>query len=304
MSQRQTISYLKQRFAEVGMTLLSRHGQNFLIDLNLLRLLAETANVQPRDVVLEVGTGTGGLTATIARQAAAVVTVEIDARLYQLAYEELIDFDNVTMLQLDALAGKNRLDSRVLEAVAERLAESPDRRFTLVANLPYSIATPVISNLLDLDQPPESMTITIQKELAERIVAVPSTKDYGALSVWTQSQCEVELVRLMPPEAFWPRPKVTSAIVQLRLDPRRRGRISDRAFFHSFVRGLFMHRRKFLRSVLPSAFKGRLDKREVDAILEAHGIPAATRAEQLDVATVIQLSDSVQSRLAETAERT
>jgi len=302
MSQRQTISYLKQRFAEVGMTLLSRHGQNFLIDLNLLRLLGETASVQPRDVVLEVGTGTGGLTAMIARQAAAVVTVEIDPRLYQLAYEELIDFDNVTMLQLDALAGKNRLDARVLDAVAERLTESPGRRFTLVANLPYSVATPVISNLLDLDQPPESMTITIQKELAERIVAVPSTKDFGALSVWTQSQCEVELVRLMPPEAFWPRPKVTSAIVQLRLDLQRRGRISDRTFFHSFVRGLFSHRRKFLRSVLPSAFKGRLDKREVDAILDAHGIPAATRAEQLDVATVIQLSDSVQSRLAETAE--
>jgi 16S rRNA (adenine1518-N6/adenine1519-N6)-dimethyltransferase len=304
MSQRQTISYLKQRFAEVGLTLLSRHGQNFLIDLNLLRLLTNTANVAPRDVVLEVGTGTGGLTALMARQAAAVVTVEIDPRLYQLAYEELIDFDNVTMLQLDALAGKNRFAPRVLEAVAERLAESPERRFTLVANLPYSIATPVISNLLDLDQPPESMTITIQKELAERIVAVPSTKDYGALSIWTQSQCQVELVRLIPPEAFWPRPKVTSAIVQLRLDPERRRRIGDRPFFHSFVRGLFMHRRKFLRSVLPSAFKGRLDKPEVDAILEAQGIPAATRAEQLDVATVILLADAVQRRLAETAERT
>ncbi len=297
MSHRQTVSYLKQRFAEVGLTLQSRHGQNFLIDLNLLRLLGETAAVEPRDVVLEVGTGTGSLTATIARQAAAVVTVEIDPRLYQLAYEELIDFDNVMMLQQDALAGKNRLSPAVIEAVSERLAAAAERRFKLVANLPYSVATPVIANLLDLDRPPESMTVTIQKELAERIVAVPSTKDYGSLSVWAQCQCDVELVRLLPPEAFWPRPKVTSAIVQLRLNSARRGRLSDRPFFHAFCRGLFMHRRKFLRSVLPSVFKGRLDKRDVDRILEEHAIPTATRAEQLDVDAIVALADSVQERL-------
>jgi 16S rRNA (adenine1518-N6/adenine1519-N6)-dimethyltransferase len=297
MSQRQTVSYLKQRFAEVGLTLQTRHGQNFLIDLNLLRLLAETAAVEPRDVVLEVGTGTGSLTALIARQAAAVVTVEIDPRLHQLAYEELIDFDNVTMLQQDALAGKNRLSPALIEAVNERLAESPERRFVLVANLPYSVATPVIANLLSLDRPPETMTITIQKELAERIVAVPSTKDYGALSVWSQCQCDVELVRLIPPEAFWPRPKVTSAIVQLRLNPGQRGRISDRPFFHTFARGLFTHRRKFLRSVLPSVFKGQLDKADADAILEEEGIAAATRAEELDVHAIVSLSDRVREKL-------
>jgi len=303
MSQRQTVSYLKRRFAEVGLTLQSRHGQNFLIDLNLLRLLAETAAVEPRDVVLEVGTGTGALTAMLARQAAAVVTVEIDPRLHQLAYEELIDFDNVTMLQQDALAGKNRLDPRVLEAVTVRLNEAPDRRFKLVANLPYSVATPVISNLLDLDTPPQTMTVTIQKELADRIAARPSTKDYGALSIWAQSQCEVEIIRQIPREAFWPRPKVTSAIIQLRFDPSRRCRISNRAFFHSFVRSLFLHRRKFLRSVLPSAFKGRLVKADVDALLEMLAIPPTSRAEQLEVPTVIHLADAVEQRLEQTAGR-
>jgi 16S rRNA (adenine1518-N6/adenine1519-N6)-dimethyltransferase len=297
LGMRQTVSYLKQRFAEVGLTLQSRHGQNFLIDLNLLRLLAETADVQPNDVVLEVGTGSGALTAMLARQATAVVTVEIDPRLHQIAYEELIDFDNVTMLQQDALAGKNRLDPRVMDAVREKLAAAPDRRFKLVANLPYSVATPVISNLLDLDDAPVSMTITIQKELAERIIAEPSTKDRGALSIWVQSQCRAELVRLMPPEAFWPRPKVTSAIVQIVLDPQRREQIADREFFHMFIRRLFLHRRKFLRSVLPSVFKGQLEKPDADAILGELDIPTATRAEELDVPMVLQLAEVVRKRL-------
>ena len=297
---RQTVTYLKQRFAEVGLTLQSRHGQNFLIDLNLLRLLAETADVQPNDVVLEVGTGSGADCHARA-QAAAVVTVEIDPRLHQIAYEELIDFDNVTMLQQDALAGKNRLDPCLMDAVRAEVSRAPDRRFKLVANLPYSVATPVISNLLDLDDAPVSMTITIQKELAERIVAGPSTKDRGALSIWVQSQCRAELVRLMPPEAFWPRPKVTSAIVQIVLDPQRRERIADREFFHTFVRRLFLHRRKFLRSVLPIVFKGQLEKSDADAILGELTIPTATRAEQLDVPMVLQLAEAVQESLKKTA---
>jgi 16S rRNA (adenine1518-N6/adenine1519-N6)-dimethyltransferase len=303
MSQRQTVSYLKHRFTEVGLKLQARHGQNFLIDLNLLRLLAETAAIEPRDVVLEVGTGTGALTAMLAGQSAAVVTVEIDPRLHQLAYEELIDFENVAMLQQDALAGKNRLDPRVLEAVDARLNEAPNRRFKLAANLPYSVATPVISNLLALDSPPETMTITIQKELADRIAACPSTKDYGALSIWVQSQCEVEVVRLIPPEAFWPRPKVTSAIIQLRFDPLRRRRIRDREFFHSFVRNLFLYRRKLLRSDLASAFKGQLTKSEVDSLIESLGISATSRAEELNVSTVIRLAEAVERQLAQTVRQ-
>jgi 16S rRNA (adenine1518-N6/adenine1519-N6)-dimethyltransferase len=296
-TRRQTLSFLKQRFAEVGLSLVKRHGQNFLIDLNLLELLVQTADLQPSDVVLEVGTGTGSLTAQMAPQVAAVVTVEIDPRLHQLASEELIDQENVTMLLQDALRNKNNFDESVLDAVRERLGQQPGRQFKLVANLPYSVATPVISNLLLTDPTPVSMTVTIQKELADRIVAAPATKDYGALSVWVQSQCRAEIVRLLPPAAFWPRPLVTSAIVHIRFVPQKRARIADLKYFHDFVRSMFFHRRKFLRSVLLSALKSRLEKTAIDEIIAEQGFAADARAEQLSPEAMIALCDAVQRRV-------
>ena len=118
-----------------------------------------------------------------------------------------------------------------MDAVGEQLAAAPGRRFKLVANLPYNIATPVLSNLLLARHVPHSMTVTIQKELADRITALPSTKDYSALSVWIQSQCTAEIVRLMPPSVFWPEPKVTSAILRIVVDPERRARDRRPAVF-------------------------------------------------------------------------
>ncbi len=296
-SSNQTLSFLLRRFSEAGIRPRTKLGQNFLTDLNLVRLLVRAADLGPDDVVLEVGTGTGSLTALMAPQVAAVVTVEIDRLLFQLASEELHGLANVRMLRLDALANKNRLDPAVLEAVNAELAKGPDRRFKLVANLPFQVATPIVSNLLALDAPPRSMTVTIQKELADRLSARPSTKDYGALSIWVQSQCRVELVRVMPPSAFWPRPKVHSAIIQLRLDDALRGRIADRRFFHEFVRAIFTHRRKLLRSGLICAFKDRLEKPDVDRILAAQGLDGHRRAEELDVGTMLALAEAVRAEL-------
>ena len=291
---RQTTSYLLRRFREAGIRPRTQLGQNFLADLNLVELLVRSADVGPRDVVLEVGTGAGSVTSLVAPLAAAVVTVEIDGSLYQLAGEELHRFANVAMLNTDALAGKHRINPEVLAAVDAAMAAAPDRRFKLVANLPYNVATPVLSNLLALDRPPETMTATIQKELADRIVARPGTRDYGALSIWMQSQCQTELVRILPPSVFWPRPKVHSAIVQVRFDPALRARISDRTFFHGFIRAMFLHRRKFLRSQLASAVKGKLEKADVDRILSEQGLAPDLRAEQLDVDAFLALSEAVQ----------
>jgi len=293
---RQTVSFLQKRFREVGLEPDKRHGQNFLIDLNLLELLVRTADIGPDDVVLEIGTGTASLTTRMAEKAAAVVTVEIDEHLHLLASEELIDFTNVTLLHQDALRNKNNIHDNVLNAVREKLAEDPHRQFKLAANLPYNVATPILSNLLSTDITPVSMTATIQKELAERIVARPRTKDYSALSVWMQALCDIEIVRIMPPEVFWPRPKVDSAILQVVPRPERRAAIPDLAYFHHFVRALFIHRRKFLRGVLVAAFKDRFSKSDIDAVLAQHNFGPTARAEELDVATIQALCETFRQR--------
>lgn len=299
---RQTLSFLSRRFKEVGIRPRTALGQNFLVDLNLLDVLLRAAELGPEDVVLEVGTGTGSLTALMAAAAAHVVSVEVDSQLHQLASEELFHQANVTLLKSDALRGKNRVNPEVLAAVQPHLAAEPRRRWKLAANLPYHIATPLMSNLLALDRPPEAMIVTIQKELADRIMAPPGVKDYSALSVWIQAQCQVELVRVLPPTVFWPRPKVSSAIIKVVLDPARRARLADRAFFHEFVRSMFFHRRKFLRSELLTACKDRLDKPQVDALLAALNYGPEARAEQLSVEQFIALSDAVQANVAQVAQ--
>jgi 16S rRNA (adenine1518-N6/adenine1519-N6)-dimethyltransferase len=292
----QTQSFLMRRFAQVGIQPKTKHGQNFLIDLNLLRMLFESAKIGPDDVVLEVGTGTGSLTGLLAQRAAAVISLEIDSQMLQLASEELQDCTNVTLLLEDILKSKNTLNPVVLEAIQEKLAEAPGRQFKLAANLPYNVATPILSNLLALDEPPVSMTITIQKELADRILAAPSTKDYGALSVWVQCQCQVELVRVMPPSVFWPRPKVHSAILHIVPNVEMRQAIPARDFFHSFVRAIFCHRRKLLRGVLVSAFKDQISKPQADEIIAELGLEETARAEQLDPAAMLRLCEAVRKR--------
>ncbi len=292
---RQTKTFLMARFREMGIEPATRHGQNFLIDLNLQQIIVDAAELTDADVVLEVGTGTGALTASMAKRAAAVVTVEIDGHLFELASEELLDCDNVTMLRQDALKNKNQFDARVMEAVGERLAEAPGRRLKLAANLPYNIATPVLSNLLLCEHVPHTMVATIQKELADRIVAQPWSKDYGALSVWMQCQAQTEIVRIMPPSVFWPTPKVDSAIVRITIDAERRASIPDLRFFHQFIRAIFLHRRKFLRANVVSALKQHLSKEQVDEILAEMKLNPDARTEQLDVPTLLRLTELVRA---------
>ena len=290
-SNNQTRAYLMKRFETLGIHPRGKLGQNFLIDLNLLRLLYQSAELEKNDVVLEVGTGTGSLTGAMAREAAVVITVEVDSVMHEMAKQEHWDKPNIRFLFADILENKNRLNRDVLNVVREELAKSPDRRFKLCANLPYQIATPLMSNLLLSDVPPYSMTVTIQTEVGDRICAKPRTKDYGALAVWTQAQCDCRIVRIMPPSVFWPRPKVDSAIVQCVYNQKKRARIPNLRFFHEFVRALFFHRRKFIRSVLCSAFKNRLEKDVVDKVLTEMDLKGEIRAETLTVKQILELSE-------------
>jgi len=246
------------------------------------------------DVVLEIGTGAGSLTSRLADSAGAVLTVEIDKNLHQLASEELAYRSNVLLLQGDALRNKNSLRTDIMDHIRDALSRLGDNaRFGLVANLPYNVATPIISNLLHESPSPDFIVVTIQKELADRMVASPGTKDYGALSVWIQSVCRATIVRVLSPKVFWPRPKVDSAIIRLDAEPERRAEIADLVYFHQTVRALFFHRRKFLRSVVISAMKGRLEKDQVDEILGSLGHGEKSRTEELPVAQIQALVEAL-----------
>lgn len=292
MAERQTNRYLADRLAAAGLTPQSHFGQNFLIDLNLVDLIARSAGLRKTDVVLEIGTGVGSLTTRLSDQGGRVVSAEIDQHLFKLASAELATCGNVKLILGDALRNKHNFRPELMEAVRERMTEmGPAARFLLVANLPYNVATPIISNLLHETPMPEVMVVTIQKELADRMVAGPGSKDYGALSVWIQTLGKVEIIRELPPQVFWPRPKVTSAIVRIDTDKGLREAIPDLTFFHEMLRALFFHRRKYLRSVVVSATKGRLDKADVDQVLVETGYSGELRVEQLvkeDIAKLIE----------------
>jgi 16S rRNA (adenine1518-N6/adenine1519-N6)-dimethyltransferase len=296
---RQTATFLKERFAQLGLRPETRYGQNFLIDLNLLELLVDSAQLDVGELALEVGTGTGSLTARLAQRAGQVVTVEVDRKLAAAAEKHLAALPNITMLAQDVLKNKNQIHPRVLETVQTVMAEHRLSAYKLVANLPYHIATPLISNLLLVPQRPVRMCVTIQKEVADRLVATPGTKDYGALSVWVQSVARPEILRVLPPTVFWPRPKVHSAFVRIDDDPDRRARLVDVRFFHDLVRALFLHRRKYLRSVMCSATKGHLPKERVDGILQELGWSPQLRAEQLDIDQLRELAERVRVAVQE-----
>jgi 16S rRNA (adenine1518-N6/adenine1519-N6)-dimethyltransferase len=293
---RQTLSYLRNLFEERGIRPRNKLGQNFLIDLNLLDLVLRAAELGPEDLALEVGSGTGSLTVRLVEQAGAVLAVEIDPAFTSLTEEAVgARFGNLgegrfRLLHLDALKNKNELNPEVLQALADLAGQAGTRRVKLVANLPYAVAVPVVSNLLLSDVGVERMVVTVQWEIAERLLAVPGTKDYGALAVLVQSLAGVELVRRLPPAVFWPRPQVDSAIVRIVPDPARRAHVGDPLRFRGFLRDLYTHRRKNLRGALVGLPAGGLGKQEVDRRLAEIGIEGTTRAEDLDLEQHLHLS--------------
>jgi 16S rRNA (adenine1518-N6/adenine1519-N6)-dimethyltransferase len=288
-STRQTLSYLRTLFEERGIQPKNKLGQNFLIDLNLLDLLLRAAELTPEHLALEVGSGTGSLTVRLAEQAGAVVSVEVDPAFATLTAEAVEGRDNVALVRADVLANKNEINPGVLRAVEEQARQRGTTRRALVANLPYAVAVPVVSNLLIGDAAVERLVVTVQWEIAERLMAEPGTKAYGALAVLVQSLAEVALVRRLPPAAFWPRPQVWSAIVCIRPDAARRARVGDVPRFRRFLRDLYVHRRKNLRGALAALPGKRFAKDEIDARLRELGIEGTTRAETLDLGQHLRL---------------
>lgn len=294
---RQTRAFLMDLFERHGFYPRHDLGQNFLIDLNLLDVIVREARLSRDDVVLEVGAGTGGLTTHMAVEAGHVVSVEYDRNMFGLASEHAGVFPNVTLMNCDALRNKNHLATEVLAEVQKQLDAEPGRSLKMVANLPYNIATPLVSNLIATELPWSKIVVMVQLELAERMAAGPHIANYNGLSVWIQSQADVKIVRRIPPTVFWPRPDVNSAIISITPVPERRALINDRKFFQNYIRMVFTQRRKMLRKVTVGVLGNDLTKAQVDEAFEAEGLTQTTRAEELTPPQLVSLSNRLRDAI-------
>ena len=278
-----TPSALKALLEERGLRPRKHLGQNFLVDQNLLRVIVEKAAVGDRDIILEVGSGTGLLTKHLAERARRVLAVEIDPRLYSLTMELLQGYTNVHFLNKDVLKTKTTIDPGIEAVIVHWLKEEEGLRLKVVSNLPYSISTPFIIAILTGRLPVECMVLTLQRDIVDRLLARPGTKEYGVLSVIAQLFSDVELLRQLPPEVFWPVPQVESAIVRMTVRRERALEwIPDLSLFNRLVRCIFQSRRKTLINSLLKLGLPSLSKEAAMDVLKGLGLEPRIRGEALD----------------------
>lgn len=275
---RNTIEVLQRH----NFTFQKKYGQNFLVDPNVLERVMDAAGVSGEDCVLEIGPGIGTMTQLLAERAGKVVAVEIDRNLIPILEETLSPYSNVTVINEDIL----KLD--VEEAIRVR---GEGRPVKVVANLPYYITTPIIMSLLEGGAPLESITVMVQKEVAERMQAVPGTKDYGALSLAVQYYSRPEVVANVPPNCFIPRPNVGSAVIRLTRYGTPPVQAADPGKLFTVIRASFNQRRKTLANSLGNAPGLPASRERVAGILEEMGLPAMIRGEALTLEQFAELSD-------------
>jgi len=286
----QTKHEIEALLAGAGMAPRRRFGQCFMIDGNLLRLVAEAGEVGPGDLVIEVGPGTGSLTAELLARGRRVVAVEIDRDLAGILREQFGGGGKFHLIEGDALAGKHAINPALATEIAGEIAAG--RRPKLVANLPYNIASPLVIELLIVGC--GLLAFTVQREVAQRMRARAGAADYGPLSVMAQLLADVELLRVLPAKAFWPAPKVESALMRLK---RREDAVTpDRAGpLGLFVHAIFSSRRKTLRNALARAVPDFDAGVDVEAIIAGLGLAAEVRPEVLTPGQFLGLFEAVRS---------
>lgn len=261
-----------------------KFGQNFLIDEHVLEKIISAAGIGPDDFVVEIGPGIGTMTQYLAHAARGVAAVEIDKALIPILQDTLSAYDNVTVINEDVL----KVD---LKELAEKMNEG--RPVKVVANLPYYITTPIIMGLFESHVPVESITVMVQKEVAERMQAGPGTKDYGALSLAVQYYAEPYIVANVPPNCFMPRPNVGSAVIRLQVHKNPDIRVKDESLMFRIIRASFNQRRKTLQNSLSHDPQLGISKEVVARILEEMGLSATIRGEALSLQQFAQFSDLV-----------
>ena len=259
-----------------------KFGQNFLIDTHVLDKIIQSANITKDDMVLEIGPGIGTMTQYLAQAAGKVIAVEIDKNLIPILEDTLSDYDNVTVINED-----------ILKVDIAKLAEEKNggRPIKVVANLPYYITTPIIMGLFESHVPLESITVMVQKEVADRMQVGPGTKDYGALSLAVQYYAEPYVVANVPPNCFMPRPKVGSAVIRLTKYKDAPIKVTNEKLLFQLIRASFNQRRKTLQNGIKNFGGLNFSKEQVAQALEEMELPASVRGEALTLEQFAQLSN-------------
>ena len=280
-----SLAYKTKKIVEkYGFSFKKNFGQNFLVDERVLGKIVSSAEISKDDVVIEVGPGIGTLTQALAKEAYKVVAVEIDTTLVPILGELLSDFDNIEIINEDIL----KVD---VNAIAEKY---PDKKIKMVANLPYYITTPIIMNVLENHIPVESITVMIQKEVAYRMKAQPSTKDYGSLSLAVQYYCEPYLVANVRQNCFMPRPNVDSAVIKLTVMDKPKVQVNNEKFMFEFIKAAFSQRRKTLVNCIFSSGLLTLSKDEIGKMLNGLGYDERVRGESLTLEDYGKITDEAE----------
>ena len=271
-----------------------KFGQNFLIDTHVLDKIIEESHITKDDFVLEIGPGIGTMTQYLCENAREVAAVEIDKNLIPILADTLSAYDNVEVINED-----------ILKVDINRLAQEKNggRPIKVVANLPYYITTPIIMGLFERHVPIDSITIMVQKEVADRMQVGPGTKDYGALSLAVQYYAKPEIVANVPPNCFMPRPNVGSAVIRLTRHSAPPVQVENEKLMFRLIRASFNQRRKTLANGLGNAPDIPLSKTEIQESIEELGVPATIRGETLTLEEFAKLSNIVGKKLADKKER-
>jgi 16S rRNA (adenine1518-N6/adenine1519-N6)-dimethyltransferase len=268
-------------------TLKKKFGQNFLINQNILDDIIKGANLAPEDIVIEIGPGIGSLTQYIAEQVDEVLAIEIDKTLIPILEDTLSEYDNIRILNEDIL----KVD---LKGLLER--DYKNRSVKIVANLPYYITTPIIMKIFEEHVPIDSITIMIQEEVADRMQAKPSTKEYGALSLAVQYYSYPKVIVKVPPSCFVPQPKVGSSVIRLELTDHYKNQTEDDRFLFQLIRGAFQQRRKTLVNTLAHQPNIHLTKEEIREALAKIDLSEKIRGEALSLQEFIELTKVLKKR--------
>lgn len=263
-----------------------KFGQNFLIDTHVLEKIIDAAGITKDDFVLEIGPGIGTMTQYLCENAREVAAVEIDNNLIPILKDTLKEYDNVEVIHEDIL----KVD---IQELAQRKNQS--RPIKVVANLPYYITTPIIMGLFESHVPIASITIMVQKEVADRMQAGPGSKDYGALSLAVQFYAKPEIVANVPPNCFMPRPNVGSAVIRLTRHETVPVDVSDEKLMFRIIRASFNQRRKTLANGLNNAPDIPLSKEQIQESITALGVPVNIRGEALTLEQFAKLSNIMHS---------